>query len=292
VAVFINIPAQLLSNLCAGDQSLFWLMVGIIFAYYIAATLFPVDKIIGAVYPLFGAVLILSAVAIMCVLLYKGWSDPALLAESAAFQAAKFKEPILPMLFVTIACGILSGFHTTQSPIIARTVSSERQGRQAFYGMMVLEGVIAMIWAAGALAIYNMMPETLTMAPAGVLKVITSTFLGKPLLSLYIPDDPTAVAYGMVRMRHISLFLAVGACNNLLASCMNAFGYPASQTICSLVSVLGLRIVWMAFLFPLRPSIEMLYFCYTVSWWLLLVLLSGAFFIVYRKYKKGKLHKI
>ena len=179
VAVFINIPAQLLSNLCAGDQSLFWLMVGIIFAYYIAATLFPVDKIIGAVYPLVGAVLILSAAAIMCVLLYQGWSDPALLAESAAFQAAKFKEPVLPMLFVTIACGILSGFHATQSPIIARTVSSERQGRQAFYGMMVLEGVIAMIWAAGALAIYNKMPETLTMAPAVVLKVITSTFLGK-----------------------------------------------------------------------------------------------------------------
>ena len=179
VAVFINIPAQLLSSIFAGDQSLFWLMVGIIFAYYIAATLFPVDKIIGAVYPLFGAVLILSAAAIMVVLLLKGWSDPALLAESAAFQAAKFKEPILPMLFVTIACGILSGFHATQSPIIARTVSSERQGRQAFYGMMVLEGVIAMIWAAGALAIYNMMPETLAMAPAVVLKVITSSFLGK-----------------------------------------------------------------------------------------------------------------
>ena len=179
VAVFINIPAQLLSSIITGDQSVFWLMVGIIFAYYIAATLFPVDKIIGAVYPLFGAVLILSAAAIMAVLLFKGWSDPALLAESAAFQAAQFKEPILPMLFVTIACGILSGFHATQSPIIARTVSSERQGRQAFYGMMVLEGVIAMIWAAGALAIYNMMPETLAMAPAVVLKVITSTFLGK-----------------------------------------------------------------------------------------------------------------
>ena len=179
VAVFINIPAQLLSSIFTGDQSVFWLMVGIIFAYYIAATLFPVDKIIGAVYPLFGAVLILSAAAIMVVLLFKGWSDPALLAESAAFQAAKFKEPILPMLFVTIACGILSGFHATQSPIIARTVSSERQGRQAFYGMMVLEGVIAMIWAAGALAIYNRMPDTLAMAPAVVLKVITSTFLGK-----------------------------------------------------------------------------------------------------------------
>ncbi|MBQ4336167.1 MAG: carbon starvation protein A, partial [Lentisphaeria bacterium] len=95
VAVFINIPAQLLSSLFAGDQSLFWLMVMIIFAYYIAATLFPVDKIIGAVYPIFGAVLILSAFAILGVLLYRGIGDPALLAESAAFRMAKFKEPIL-----------------------------------------------------------------------------------------------------------------------------------------------------------------------------------------------------
>lgn len=127
---------------------------------------------------------------------------------------------------------------------------------------------------------------------AAVLGVTAATFLGEPLLSLYIPSDPVAVSYGMVRMRHISLFLAIGALNTILASCMNAFGYPVSQTICSLLSVLGLRIVWMAFLFPLRPSIEMLYFCYTVSWWLQLVLLTVAFVIVYRKYKKGHLHTI
>jgi len=127
---------------------------------------------------------------------------------------------------------------------------------------------------------------------AAILGISASTFLGEPLLSLYIPGAPEAVAFGMVRMRHISLFLFVGAANTLLASCMNAFGYPVSQTICSLISVLGLRIVWMAFLFPLRPSPEMLYFCFTVSWWLQLLLLSVAFCIVYRKYSKGKLHEI
>lgn len=179
VAVFINIPAQLLSNMIAGNQSFFWPMVLVIFAYYIAATLFPVDKIIGRIYPFFGAVLILSALAILCMLVWKGWQDPSMLAESAAFQAAKFRTPLVPMLFVTIACGILSGFHATQSPIIARTMTSERQGRQAFYGMMVVEGVIAMIWAAGALAIYNRMPETLALAPAVVLNYITETFLGR-----------------------------------------------------------------------------------------------------------------
>ncbi|MBQ9098583.1 MAG: MATE family efflux transporter [Clostridia bacterium] len=121
---------------------------------------------------------------------------------------------------------------------------------------------------------------------------VGSTVFGEPLLRLYIPNDPAAVAYGMVRMKHISLFLGVGALNALLASCMNAFGYPISQTICGLISILGLRIIWMTILYPLRPSIDMLYFCYTVSWCLQLILLTGAFCIVWRKYKKGTLHEI
>ncbi len=121
---------------------------------------------------------------------------------------------------------------------------------------------------------------------------VTATALGEQLLSIYIPDDPAAIAYGIVRMKHISLFLAVGAVNALLANCMNAFGYPVSQTICSVASILGLRMIWMLFLFPRRPSIEMLYFCFTVSWCLQLLLLSTAFVIVYRKFKKGTLHKI
>ncbi len=121
---------------------------------------------------------------------------------------------------------------------------------------------------------------------------VTATALGEQLLSIYIPDDPAAIAYGMVRMKHISLFLGVGAVNALLANCMNAFGYPVSQTICSIASILGLRMIWMLFLFPRRPSIEMLYFCFTVSWCLQLVLLTTAFVIVYRKFKNGTLHKI
>ena len=127
---------------------------------------------------------------------------------------------------------------------------------------------------------------------AGILGVSAATFLGQPLLSIYQPNSPEAVAFGMIRMRHISLFLFVGSLNTLLASCMNAFGYPVSQTICSLISVLGLRIIWMAFLYPLRQTGEMLYFCFTVSWWLQLLLLSVAFCIVWRKYRKGRLHDI
>lgn len=127
---------------------------------------------------------------------------------------------------------------------------------------------------------------------AGSVIGVGSTVLGKTLLGIYIPKDPEAVAYGLVRMKHIALFLGVGAVNTLLANILNAFGYPVSQTICSLASILGLRILWMAFVFPLRPSIDMLYFCYTVSWCMQLLLLSAAFFFIYGKYRKGKLHKI
>ena len=127
---------------------------------------------------------------------------------------------------------------------------------------------------------------------AGTVLAATSTLLGPYILRLYHPSDDAAIAAGMVRMMHISLFLTVGAVNSLLASVMNAFGYPAIQTGCSLFSVLGLRILWMTVLFPLCPSIEMLFFCYTVSWWTQMVLLSIAFFFAYRKFKSGRLHQI
>jgi Na+-driven multidrug efflux pump len=132
----------------------------------------------------------------------------------------------------------------------------------------------------------------LIMVTAGSVIGLGSTLFGKPILRLYLPDDALAIEAGMVRMRHISLFLGVGAVNSLLANVLNAFGYPILQTVCGMFSVLGLRIVWMTFLFPLWPSIEMLFFCYTVSWCTQFVLLSVAFAVIYRKFRKGQLHKI
>ena len=126
---------------------------------------------------------------------------------------------------------------------------------------------------------------------ASVIGVSATTF-GRPILRLYLPGDEAAVAAGMVRMRHISLFLGVGAINALLANVLNAFGYPTLQTFCSLFSILGLRIVWMTLLFPIWPSIEMLFFCYTVSWWTQMVLLSTAFAFAYRKFKRGMLYRL
>lgn len=185
VAVFINVPANLIDSQWLPNANCFWLIVGVIFAYYIAATLFPVDAIIGRVYPIFGALLMVGSVAVFAAVVWAAIGNPALLEEGAEFVKYKTevfnaggRSPIFPLLFVTIACGIISGFHGTQSPIVARTIKSEREARVTFYGMMIAEGVIAMIWASAALALYNLQPASLAKPPAVVLGEIASRFLG------------------------------------------------------------------------------------------------------------------
>ncbi len=212
VAVFINVPAKLASSMTSIQHG-FLLIVGIIFLYYICATLFPVDKIIGRIYPLFGGLLLIGTGALLIMLLFESVKCPALLTESAAFQAKKFTAannmPLIPMLFVTIACGIISGFHSTQAPIVARTIRSEKQSFGVFFGMMVLEGAIAMIWAAGALAIYNRFPELIGTDPNGVLTRIAQTFLHKNIsLAVVVSVIILAITSGDTAMRSLRLSLA------------------------------------------------------------------------------------
>ena len=168
------------SNISAERIDFFWIAVGAIFLYYVVATLFPVDVIIGRIYPLFGAILLLGTVAIAAALLVYSNRDFDILVETDAFHtyAAEKMPPLIPCLFVTIACGILSGFHATPAPIIARTIGTEREARFDFYGMMIAEGIIAMVWAAGALAIYNLFPEYLDRSGTDTLSKITGFFLG------------------------------------------------------------------------------------------------------------------
>ena len=212
VAVFINVPAQLVDGMIPG-RSVFWIAVTVIFVYYILATLFPVDKIIGMCYPFFGALLLLGTLAVFIGMIVKLTDAPQLLEESAAFRERMFTadkgQPVIPMLFVTIACGILSGFHATQSPIIARTMASEKQARPAFYGMMVVEGLIAMIWAGAALMIYNLFPQLMAKVPGKVLSDITGFFLGKYAGSItVISVIILAVTSGDTAMRSLRLSLA------------------------------------------------------------------------------------
>ncbi len=212
VAVFINVPANLCNGLVMPEADHFWIWVVIIFAYYIAATLFPVDKIIGSVYPFFGGILLIGTFAIFVSLMIAAVKDPSLLTESEAFKVNMFHPehaPVIPLLFVTIACGIISGFHATQSPIVARTMKSEREARATFYGMMILEGLIGMIWAGAGMAIYNISPKLMQGSPNSALLEITTHFLGSwmgtcTVLAVII----LAVTSGDTAMRSTRLSLA------------------------------------------------------------------------------------
>ena len=179
VAVFVNVPANLIDRQWFPQIPFFWWAAAAIFVYYVAATLFPVDQIIGRIYPIFGALLIVGSLAILIALVIAGFRSPEILNDCAGFAKYKSVNPLFPCLFVTIACGIISGFHATQSPIVARTCVSERQARMTFYGMMILEGVIAMIWAAAALAIYNIDGANLSLPGPVVLGNIANHFLGR-----------------------------------------------------------------------------------------------------------------
>ena len=172
-----------------------WVIYGVIFLYYLVATVFPIDAIIGRIYPLFGAILMFSAVGVFIGLFAKGypllnlWDD----WQGAAFQAFQTVDGasvpfsygqyfsaghFFPAFFVTVACGILSGFHSTQTAIISRTMKSEHQGRMTFYNMMVLEGFIAMVWAAAAMGVYNLGLQAANGGATGTVIIVCKDILG------------------------------------------------------------------------------------------------------------------
>lgn len=145
-AVFVSGPAELLAGMTPASLNIyFWMTV--IFIYYILATLMPVDKIIGRIYPLFAFALLFMAVGILVMLYVK---NPDLPEMWNGFGVKYEKNPIFPMMFVSIACGAISGFHATQSPMMARCIKNEKHCRPIFYGAMVTEGIVALIWAAAA----------------------------------------------------------------------------------------------------------------------------------------------
>lgn len=164
-AVFLSQPAELvvarldvpaLEGIAFGEFSwLLLLVLGIILLYYIAATLLPVDRIIGRIYPLFGCALLLMALGMLGVLLFDGdYTIPELTSlRNGIADASRF--PIVPMLFTTVACGAISGFHATQSPLMARCMGDERACRPVFYGAMIAESIVALIWAAAAMSFWG-----------------------------------------------------------------------------------------------------------------------------------------
>lgn len=176
--VFVLGPAKLLSGLTSLDVSL-W--VFIIFAYYILATLVSIDKIIGRFYPFFGALLLFMSAGLTIGLIVSGKEFYSVGLDFFTNYDPK-GLPIWPLLFVTISCGAISGFHATQSPLMARCIQDEKSGRMIFYGAMILEGIIGLIWCTLGLSFYES-PELLGAAiavgsPSGVVHEISIALLG------------------------------------------------------------------------------------------------------------------
>ena len=172
-----------------------WVIYGAIFAYYLIATVFPIDAIIGKIYPVFGGILMFSAIGVFIGLFAKGYPLVELWDNwqgvmfqtfqttadgTAPFSYGEYFKTghFLPVFFVTVACGILSGFHSTQTAIISRTMKSEKQGRMTFYNMMILEGFIAMVWAAAAMGIFNLGQQAANAGATGTVIAVCKDILG------------------------------------------------------------------------------------------------------------------
>ncbi|GAB1612752.1 carbon starvation protein CstA [Mammaliicoccus lentus] len=174
-AAFVAGPAQLLSS---KTPISFLVALIIIFAYFILAAILPINKIIGRIYPIFGVILIVMAVSVAVALIFSGKPIPEITVQNLHPSGI----PVWPLLMVTISCGAISGFHCTQSPIISRTVKNESEGRKVFYGAMISEGIIALIWAAAGMTFFGgtkgLASQLQSIGPAGVVDQISIQLLG------------------------------------------------------------------------------------------------------------------
>ena len=175
--VFILGPAKLLGNLTGINVQV---LVTCIFGYYFLATILPIDKIIGRLYPIFGALLLFMTFGVVGGLIFHGYD--ILPNLDFVTNTNPDGKPIWPLLFITLSCGAISGFHSTQSPLMARCIQNESRGRMVFYGAMIVEGIIALIWATVGLSFYDT-PEALnaviaTGSPAAVVNEACNTLLG------------------------------------------------------------------------------------------------------------------
>ncbi len=174
--IFITSPASLLANLTSVSETI-WLII--IIVYYVLATLLPIDKLIGRLYPVFGILLLAMAIGIGGALLINPeYSIPELTLANLHPEGL----PVWPYLFITVACGAISGFHATQSPMIAKCITKEKQGRQVFYGAMISESVIALVWAAAGVTFYGatggLMNALDNLGQSGVVYEISTALLG------------------------------------------------------------------------------------------------------------------
>ncbi len=157
--VFLVGPAKIIDGMM-GNLWGVWIWVSIILVYYILSTLLPINKLISKLYPIFGIAMLLMALGLLSALFFGDYQIPELIPENLSNMTTNPEEtPLFPMLFVTIACGAISGFHATQSPLMARCIKNEKLGRKIFFGTMITEGIVALIWAAAAMTFFGNVGE-------------------------------------------------------------------------------------------------------------------------------------
>lgn len=253
-AVFVNTPAVLLNQNFTPDWNIF-IWVGIIFAYYLLATLLPIDKLIGKIYPIFGILLLAMAVAIVVAFVVYKVPIPELWSgmENRHPQAAT--NPIFPMMFISIACGAISGFHATQSPLMARCMVNEKQCRPIFYGAMITEGVVALIWAAAATYFFHDKPE-LCVGKSGndMVGVIANEWFPKAIAVVCILGViSAAVTSGDTALRSARLIVAdfmhvdQKPVPKRLLVALPVFVIAAGLLVFSLVDKEGFQVIWRYF---------------------------------------------
>ena len=253
--VFINTPATLLiNNFTPAWNKYIWVVI--ILAYYLIATLLPIDKLIGKIYPIFGILLLGMAVAIfVAFLLYKP-EIPELWSGMQNRHPDAPNNPIFPMMFISIACGAISGFHATQSPLMARCMTNEKQGRPIFYGAMITEGIVALIWAAAAAFFFgpNSVVDVSGKSGAAIVGIIAKTWFTPVIAVITILGViSAAVTTGDTALRSARLIIAdfmhydQKPIKNRLFIAVPMFVVTAIILVYSLADDKGFQLIWRYF---------------------------------------------
>ncbi|MCR5066316.1 MAG: carbon starvation protein A [Bacteroidales bacterium] len=253
-AVFVNTPAVLLNQNFTPDWNIF-IWVAIIFAYYLIATLLPIDKLIGKIYPIFGFLLLGMAVAIVVAFIVYKVPIPEVWERLDNQHPAAATNPIFPMMFISIACGAISGFHATQSPLMARCMVNEKQARPIFYGAMITEGVVALIWAAAATYFFHDKAD-LCVGKSGndMVGVIANEWFPKAIAVICILGViSAAVTSGDTALRSARLIVAdfthvdQKPVRNRLFVALPVFLVAAGLLVFSLLDKEGFQVIWRYF---------------------------------------------
>lgn len=253
--VFVNTPATLLTdNFTPNWNPYIWVVI--ILVYYLVATLLPIDKLIGKIYPVFGILLLGMAVAIFVAFILYQPEIPEIWSGLRNRHPAAECNPVFPMMFISIACGAISGFHATQSPLMARCMVNEKQGRSVFYGAMIAEGVVALIWAAAAAYFFG--PDSVInvseMSGAAIVGVIANTwFTPAVAVVTLLGVISAAVTSGDTALRSARLIIAdfmhydQKPVKNRLIIALPMFAVTAVILVYSLTDAKGFDLIWRYF---------------------------------------------